>query len=70
MIFLLAYSQVEDETKVPISYIRVTNYASQGKPGHANIVFGGPGKSYVGLLFRSQLNAGINSRVEIYKRHA
>lgn len=70
MIFILAYPQVEDETGVPITYIRVTNYASQGGTGHADIVFGGPGKSYVGLLFRSQLNAGINSRVEIYEKHA
>lgn len=60
---------MEEENEVPISFIRVTNYPTKGKAGSARIAFGGPGKSYVGLLFRSSdVNAGINSRVEIYKK--
>lgn len=65
----IPFSQVEDETQIPLGYVRVTNYASRGGPATTNIIFGGPGAPYVGLHFRSQLNSGINSRIEIYERH-
>lgn len=65
----LGMSQVEDETETPINFIRVTNYASHGQTAYAEIIFGGPQSSYVGMLFRSRLNTGVNSRIEIYERH-
>lgn len=58
--------KVEDETDVPIEFIRVTDMNPAGG-AQAYIVYGGPFYNHVGFELHSKRSGAIQSRVEIYE---
>lgn len=59
--------KVEDETDIPIEFIRITDMNPVGNGARAYIVIGGPLYNHVAFELHSQRNGAIKSRVEIYE---